>query len=159
LLLTEKRDKTWRFCVDYRQLKNVTRKDAYPLPRIDESLYSFAGASWFSTLDIVSGYWKCEMEEKDKPKTAFPTHMGLLKFHVLPFGISNALRCYERLMELILRGLRWDKYLRYLDDIIVFGSSFQQAVHNLRLVFDRLKPANLTLKPSNCIVFQREVIL
>ena len=97
------------------------------------------------------------MEDKDKPKTAFSTHMGLFQFQVMPFGISNAPSCYERLMELVLRGLRWDKCLCYLDDIIVFGSSFEQALQNLKLVFDRLRSANLTLKPSKCVLFQREV--
>lgn len=157
LLLVEKKDKTWRFCVDYRQLNKITKKDAYPLPRIDESLDALAGASWFSTLDLVSGYWQCEMEEEDKPKTAFTSHMGLFQFQVLPFGISNAPSCYERLMELVLRGLRWEKCLCYLDDIIVFGSSFEQAVENLKIVFDKLRSANLTLKPSKCDLFQRKV--
>ena len=157
LLLVEKKDKSWRFCVDYRQLNKVTKKDAYPLPRIDESLDALAGASWFSTLDLVSGYWQCEMEDKDKPKTAFTTHMGLFQFQVLPFGISNAPSCYERLMELVLRGLRWEKCLCYLDDIIVFGSDFEQAVKNLKTVFDRLRSANLTLKPSKCDLFQQKV--
>lgn len=105
--------------------------------RIDESLDALAGASWFSTLDIVSGYWQCEMEEEDKPKTAFTSHMGLFQFQVLSYGISNAPSCYERLMELVLRGLRWENCLCYLDDIIVFGSSFEQAVENLKTVFDK----------------------
>ena len=157
LLLVEKKDKTWRFCVDYRQLNKVTKKDAYPLPRIDESLDALTGASWFCTLDLVSGYWQCEMEKEDKAKTAFSTHMGLFQFQVLPFGISNAPSCYERLMELVLRGLRWEKCLCYLDDIIVFGSSFEQTVENLKTVFDRLESANLTLKSSKCDLFQQKV--
>lgn len=78
----EKKDTTWRFCVDYRQLNKIAKKDAYPLPRIDESLDALAGASWFSTLDLVSGYWQCKMEEEDKPKTAFTSHMGLFQFQV-----------------------------------------------------------------------------
>jgi hypothetical protein len=95
--------------VDYRKLNSVTRKDAYPLPKIDEALDALTGASWFSTLDLISGYWQCEMSEKDKHKTALSTHMGLYQFKVLPFGISNAPSCYERLIELVLRGLRWEK--------------------------------------------------
>ena len=121
------------------------------MSRINESLDALAGASWFSTLDLVSGYWQCEMEDKDKPsKTAFTAHMGLFQFQVLPFGISNAPSCYKRLMELVLRGLRWEQCLCYLDEIIVFGSDFEQAVENLKTVFDTLRSANLTLKPSKC---------
>jgi hypothetical protein len=96
-----------------------------------------------------------EMEEKDKTKTAFSTHMGLFQFKVLPFGMCNAPSCYERLIELVLRDLRWDKCLCYLDDIIVFGKSFDQALENLKLVFDRLESSNL--KPSECGLFQKEV--
>ena len=97
------------------------------------------------------------MEEIDKPKTAFSTHMGLFQFKVMSFGICNAPSCYERLMELVLRGLRWEKCFCYLDDIIVFGSSFDQFLENLKLVFDRLRSVNLTLKPSKCVLFQKKV--
>ena len=97
------------------------------------------------------------MEDMDKPKTAFSTQMGLFQFKVMPFGICNAPSCYERLMELVLRGLRWEKCLCYLDDIIVFGSSFDKALENLKLVFDRLRSANLTLTPSKCVLFQKSV--
>ena len=83
--------------------------------------------------------------------------MGLFQFKVMPFGIFNAPSCYERLIELVLRGLRWEKCLCYLDDVIVFGSSFDQALENLKLVFDRLRSANLTLKPSKCVLFQKSV--
>lgn len=76
---------------DYRKLNTVTKKNAHPLPKIDEALDALTGASWFSTLDLISGYWQCEMSEKDKHKTAFSTHMGLYQFKVLPFGISNVL--------------------------------------------------------------------
>jgi hypothetical protein len=134
LLLVAKKDGSWRFCVDYRQLNSVTKKNAYHLPRIDESFDSLAGAVWFSTLELVSGYWKMEMEEGDKTKTAFSAHMGLFQFKVLPFGMCNTSSCYERLIELVLRGLRWDKCLSYLDDIIVFGKPFDQALENLLLV-------------------------
>lgn len=91
-----------RFCVDYRQLNKVTKNYAYPLPRIDESLVALAGASWFSTLDLISGYWQCEVDEKDKPKLYYNTCNTISEF-----GISDAPSCYERLMELVLRGLRW----------------------------------------------------
>ena len=119
ILLVTKRDGSIRFCIDYRRLNAVTVKDAYPLPRIDDSLDALSGARWFSTLDLVSGYWQAEILESDRPKTAFYCHKGLFQFKVLPFGLCNAPAVFERLMELVLHGLTWEKCLCYLDDVII----------------------------------------
>lgn len=99
-----------------------------------------------------------EMEESDKPKTAFATHLGLYQFAIVPFGLSNAPSVFERLRELILRGLQWEICLCYLDDVIVFWSTFEIAMHNLKLVFSRFREANLKLKPSKCVLFQDKVL-
>ena len=90
---------------------------------MDDSLDALSGSKWFSTLDLVSGYWQAEIAESDRPKTAFASHKGLFQFKVLPFGLSNAPSVFERLMELVLRGLNWEKCLCYLDDVIVFGKN------------------------------------
>ena len=100
VLLCLKKDQTWRFCIDYRALNQLTRKDAYPLPRIDTSLDSLGGNKWFNTVDMASGYWQCLVEDKDRPKTAFSCHRGLFQFKVMPFGLCNAPSCFERLMGL-----------------------------------------------------------
>lgn len=126
IVLVKKRDGTTRFCVDYRKLNSVTKKDAYPLPRIDESLDTLSGAKYFCTLDLASWYWQVVMDEADKQKTAFATHKGLFQFKVLPFGLSNSPATFERLMEAILSGLQWERCLVYLDDIITFGSTFEE---------------------------------
>ena len=102
VLLCLKKDLSWRFCIDFRGVNKVIRKDAYPLPRIDSSLDALGGNKWFSTIDLASGYWQCLVDEKDRPKTAFSCHRGLFQFKVVPFGLCNAPSCFERLMEIVL---------------------------------------------------------
>ena len=87
VVLVRKKDGSTRFCVDYRRLNSMTVKDSYPLPRVDDSIDALSGSCWFSTLDLASGYWKVEVEEKDRPKTAFTTGSGLYQFTVMPFGL------------------------------------------------------------------------
>ena len=157
IVLVQKKDGSIRFCVDYRELNSVTRKDAYPLPRIDDTLDTLAGAKWFSTLDLLSGYWQVEMDEADKPKTAFCTPEGLFEFNVMPFGLCNAPATFQRLMDSVLAGLQWSSCLVYLDDIIVIRKTFEDHLRNLAEVFDRLRSANLKLKPTKCAFACKEV--
>ena len=156
-VLVTKKDGSIRFCVDYRRLNALILKDAYNLPRIDETLNTLGGAEWFCTMDLASGYWQIKMREEDKPKTAFMTRKGLFQFRVMPFGLTNAPATFQRLMDTVLRGLQWEKCLVYLDDIIVFGPTFDQTLENLRCVMQRLKAAGLKLKASKCHWFRRSV--
>ncbi len=114
-----KKDDATRFCVDYHKLNNVTKKGAYPLPRIEDTLDALRGLMYFSTLDLYSGYWQVEMDQRDIDKTAFVTRQGLFRFIVMPFGLCNAPATFEWLMELVLKDLNWKICLIYLDDIIV----------------------------------------
>ena len=157
VVLVRKKDGKTRFCVDYRRVNDLTIKDAYPLPRIDDSLEQLSGKKWFSTLDLCSGYWQVAVEEADRPKTAFATRQGLYQFRVMPFGLANAPATFERLMERVMNGLQWDICLVYLDDIIVSGKSFEEMLENLQKVFDRLREAGLKLKPKKCFLFAKEV--
>ena len=158
IVLVKKKDGTTRFCVDYRKLNALTIKDAYPLPRIDESLDNLAGNTWFSTLDLCSGYWQVGVKEEDRPKTAFSTRKGHFQFRKMPFDLSCAPATFQRLMETCLSGLQWEKCLIYLDDIIVVGKTFDQMITNLRSVFDRLVSAGLKLKPKKCALFSKSVL-
>ena len=104
-----KKDGGTRFCVDYRKLNLATVKDAYPLPRIDDTLDMLAGKRWFSALDLASGYWQVPLSPEARCKTAFATHSGLFQFRVMPFGLCNAPATFERLMDRVLQGLRWSQ--------------------------------------------------
>lgn len=88
--LVQKKCGAWRFCVDYRKLNNITHKDAFPLPRIEDSLTSLKQAEWYSNLDQASGYWQVEVEDSNREKTAFTTPFGLFEFERMPFGRCNA---------------------------------------------------------------------
>ena len=91
--------------MDYHKVNKVTRKDAYPLPRIDDTLDALRGSQYFSTLDLYSGYWQVKMDSKDINKTVFVTRQGLFHFTVMPFSLCNGPGTFERLMELVLSGL------------------------------------------------------
>lgn len=157
VVMVPKKDGKWRFCVDYRRLNDVTEKDSYPLPRIDESLDLVAGSKWFSSLDLRSGYWQVALSPAARPKTAFSTGRGLWQFTVMPFGLCNAPATFERLMEKVLVGLPPTECLVYLDDLLVHGKTFQAALASLREVLRRVTEAGLKLHPEKCQFLRKEV--
>ena len=155
--MVRKKDDSWRFCIDYRKLNSATHRDAYPLPRIDTTLDSLAGSSLFTTLDLASGYWQVEVASHDKEKTAFSTSKGHFEFNVMPFGLTNAPATFQRLMECTLAGLVGDQCLIYLDDVIIFSSSFDEHLKRLASVLDRLRAAGLKLRAKKCHFAQEQV--
>lgn len=157
IVLVKKKDGSLRMCVDYRQLNAKTRKDAFPLPRIEESLDALTGARWFSTMDLASGYNQVEVTEKDRPKTAFCTPFGLFEWNRMPFGLCNAPGTFQRLMQRIFGDEQGLSLLLYLDDIVVFSSTVEQHLQRLDVVLARLKQERLKAKLSKCTFFQPEV--
>jgi Reverse transcriptase (RNA-dependent DNA polymerase) len=120
VILVPKRDGGMRFCVDYRKLINLTEGDVYPLPRLEACIDSLSDAVVISTLDANSGYWQVSMHPDDRDKTTFTCHVGTFRFKRMPFGLRNARSTFQRAMDVILSGVRWQKCLCYLDDFIVF---------------------------------------
>jgi len=141
IVLVQKKDRTLCFCVDYRRLNAVTKKDVHPLPRIDDLLDQLSGKRFFSTLDARTGYWQIRMEEKSVEKTAFVIMDGLYEFRVMPFGLCNAPATFQRLMQKALRGL---PFCSVFIDIIVFSDSMDAHLEHLKQVFDRLRQIRQT---------------
>lgn len=158
VVMVQKRDGTPRFCVDYRAVNLKTRKDAYPLPLISESLDTLAGAKWFSTFDLRAGYHQVAVHPKDRHKTAFVTRRGSFQFRVLPFGLTNSPASFSRMMNLVMAGLNFAICLIYLDDIIIFASDLDTHLERLSQVLKRLSDVNLKLKPTKCHLLRKRVL-
>lgn len=130
--------------MSYTQLNKVTAKDVYPLPGIADLLFTLKAACYFSTLDMAAGYWQIPLAEEDKKKTAFTTHTGLYEFNVMPFGLCNTPAAFQRLMG----GIKWTVALVYLDDVVLFSSSFDEHLVRLEIVFERFRSAGVRLNPK-----------
>jgi len=127
------------------------------LPCINETLDTLSGTQWFSTLDLVSACLQVEVAENDQAKTAFTTHESFFEFRVMPFGLCNAPATFQHLMSLVLAGVEWSQCLVYLDDIIVLGRNFDKHLKNLGIVLQKLKDADLCLKPAKYALCKTEV--
>ncbi|KAL7831377.1 hypothetical protein SRHO_G00308800 [Serrasalmus rhombeus] len=157
IVLVKKKDGSLRMCVDYRLLNAKTRKDAFPLPRIEESLDALSGACWFSTMDLASGYNQVPVAEEDRAKTAFCTPFGLFEWNRMPFGLCNAPGTFQRLMERLFGDQQCQSLLLYLDDIVIFSSTVAQHLERLDLVLGRLQREGLKAKLEKCSFFKQEV--
>ena len=155
IVLVKKKDGSQRFCVDYRDLNKITRRNAHPLPLIEHILATLRNAKYFSKLDLKSGFHQVELDEDSKQKTAFACHNGLFQWNVMPFGLANAPGIFQELMSIVLQGLECYS-LAYLDDVLIFSSSKEEHLAHLQKVFDRLRSHNLKLKPSKCEFFNEE---
>ena len=128
------------------------------MPRVEETLDALEGAKYLTTLDLASGYWSVPINERDKEKTAFVTHCGLYEYYVMPYGLSNAPSVFCRLMDAVLGGLKWQCVILFVDDILIFSTSFRQHLVDITKVFLRLRHANLSMKPAKCFFCRPSLI-
>ena len=156
-MFVEKPDGTLRPVIDFKALNEVTQRDAFPIPHIQDCLDAVSGATPFSTLDLTSGYHNVPVRDEDIPKTAFICKYGLFQSPVVPFGVTGAPALFQRVMELAMSGLQWSTVLIYLDDLVIWGKDFPEHLSKLRSVLDRIKAANLKPKPQKCHLCKPEV--
>ena len=157
IVLIKKKDGSHCFCVDYRRLNGLTKMDVFPLPRVDDTLDMLSQTQYFSTLDLVAGYWQVRMD-RDSQENAFSTCSGHYEFRVMPFGLCNGPSTFQRLMESVLMGLFQSRCMVYLDDVMVIGMNFTEHLENFWEVFDRFRQANLKLKPEKSSLASSEVL-
>ncbi len=153
VVMAKKKGNQLRFCCDFRFLNAKTIRDAYPLPRIDESITRLGCACYFTTLDLGSTFWQVPLREEDRPKTAFACELGLFQWKVMPFGLSNATATFQRLMSKVLMDVAqsYGNLVRcYVDDVIIATSTIDQHIDRISEVLSCLRRAGLKCKPSKC---------
>ena len=137
MVLVKKKGDSLYFCINFCCLNAHTKKDSYPLPRIQEALESLVGAGNFSCLDLKCRFWQVKMEEASRQYTAFPVgNLGFFECDQMPFGLCNALATFQQLMQNCMGELNLIYCLIYLDDLIVFLQTVEEHLHQLHVVFN-----------------------
>ena len=151
VVMTKKKGGQLRFCCDFRYLNAVTIKDAYPIPRIDESLSKLGDAKFFTTLDLGSAFWQVPLRKQDREKTGFACELGLFQWKRMPFGLCNATAKFQRLMAQALTSVT-KKYgnliMCYVDDVVIAKPTLEDHIERLERVFSCMKQAGLKCKPE-----------
>ena len=157
VLFVRKKDGSSRMCVDYRALNKQTKRNRYPLPRIDDLLDRLHASTIFSKIDLRSGYHQVKVAEADIHKTAFTTRYGLYEFTVLPFGLTDAPATFMTVMNRVLQPYLDEFVVVYLDDIMIYSKNMEEHTKHLRLVLDKLRQYKMHAKQSKCTLYASEV--
>jgi hypothetical protein len=144
-------------CIDYRGLNEVARKDAYLLPRVDDTLDELKYANFYTQLDLASGFWQVRVRDQDIHKTAFQTPDGLMEWVAMPFGLCNAQAPFQRMMNDILRAFLHKFVTVYLDDVCIYSRTVEEHLEHLRLVLQRFKEESLKLRLKKCFFGLQEM--
>ena len=154
--LVKKKDGTFPFCVDYRRVNAVSKRDAFPIPDIHDAVDHLRGSRYFATIDLLSGYWQLGMTDRAKERSAFCTRRGLFQFTRMPFGLAGAPASFCRLMSNFFKDHLWKICLTYLHDIIVFARTPEEVLERLRIILNRLREVGVKVQPSKCVLFKRD---
>ncbi|KAI3754492.1 hypothetical protein L1987_54276 [Smallanthus sonchifolius] len=157
VLFVKKKDGTFRMCIDYRELNKLTIKNRYPLPRIDDLFDQLQGSSFYSKIDLRSGYHQLKIQEEDIPKTAFRTRYGHYEFLVMPFGLTNAPAIFMDLMNRVCKSYLDKFVIVFIDDILIYSRTMKDHEHHLKLILELLRNEKLYAKLSKCEFWIREV--
>ena len=159
LVLVRKKDGGLRVCVDYRGINKKTIPDCYPIPRIDDLIDTVGRCHGkiFTTLDLMKGYHQIKMASESKEKTAFTCHLGLFQYRRMPFGLTNAPATFQRLMNKLFCGPKWNFLFVYLDDLLIVSQSFEEHLEHVEQVLKQLEDAGLRLRPEKCYFAQESV--
>ncbi|MFS7996270.1 putative nucleotidyltransferase, Ribonuclease H [Helianthus anomalus] len=157
VLFVKKKDGSFRMCIDYRKLNNLTIKNRYPLPQIDDLFDQLQGAKCFSKIDLRSGYHQLRIQEEDIPKTAFRTQYGHYEFVVMPFGLTNMPAIFMDLMNRVCKPFLDRFVIVFIDDVLIYSKSKSEHAQHLRLVLELLQGNQLYAKFSKCEFWLEEV--
>lgn len=150
VLLVHKKDGSWRFCVDYRQLNALTVKSKFPIPVIDELLDELSSVKWFSCLDLCAGFNQIRLAPGEEHKTAFQTHWGQFEFNMMVFGLTGAPNSFQGAMNSTLQSLLRKCVLVFFDDILIYSATYEEHIQHLAQVFELLSKDQWLVKLSKC---------
>ena len=150
VVFVRKHDNSWRLCIDFRALNDITVFDSEPMPSRDEALKNFVGDRYFSEIDLCKGYFQLPLSPDSKIYTAFATNKGLMQFTMMPFGLKTAPASFIRLMRKVVSGL--DNTDCYFDNLVVHNSNWSAHIRSLRMLLSRLRKHGLTAGPKKCFL-------
>ncbi|KAI3795535.1 hypothetical protein L1987_38190 [Smallanthus sonchifolius] len=159
VLFVKKKDGSFRMCIDYRELNKLTIKNRYPFPRIDDLFDQLQGSTYFSKIDLRSGYHQLRVQEEDIPKTAFRTRYGHYEFMVMPFGLTNAPVVFMDLINRVCKPYLDKFVIVFIDDILIYSKTKSDHEQHLRLVLDLLRKDQLYAKFSKCEFWLKEIVV
>ncbi|MCO5595762.1 hypothetical protein L7F22_049810 [Adiantum nelumboides] len=156
LLLVQKKEGTYRMCVNYRALNRITIKNRFPVPRVEDLFDKLQGSTYFSRIDLKSGYHQIRIVDEDIVKTAFRTSFGLYEYLVMPFGLTNAPATFNRMMERIFRPHRNFTGV-FFDDVIIYSKTIEEHKEHLKVIFQALRDNKLYVNQKKSEFFLQEI--